>query len=48
MINIEVIKSAIKSEIDIGDKNLLTKIEELSKVDDPEVHSLIVLAKDKL
>jgi HEAT repeat protein len=46
--NIEVIKSAIKSAIDIGDKNLLTKIEELSKVDDPEVHSLIVLAKDKL
>ena len=29
--NIEVIKSAIKSAIDIGDKNLLTKIEELSK-----------------
>jgi HEAT repeat protein len=46
--NIDVKKSAIKSAIDIGDKNLLTKIDELSKEDDPEINTLIILAKNKL
>lgn len=46
--NIDVKKSAIKSAIDIGDKNLLTRIEELSKEDDPEINNLIILAKNKL
>ena len=46
--NIEVKKSAIKSSIDIGDRDLLAKLEDLSKVNDPEINSLIVLARSNL
>lgn len=46
--NIEVKKSAIKSAIDIGDKNLLDKLDELSKENDPEIEKLVVLAKNNL
>ncbi len=46
--NIEVKKSAIKSLIDIGDRDLLAKLEGLSNADDPEINSLIVLARNNL
>jgi HEAT repeat protein len=46
--NLEVKKSAIKSAIDIGDKNLLEKLGELSKENDPEIEKLLVLAKNNL
>lgn len=46
--NIEVKKSAIKSSIDIGDRDLLAKLEDLSKANDPEINSLIVLARNNL
>ncbi|HXG74095.1 MAG TPA: HEAT repeat domain-containing protein [Candidatus Nitrosotenuis sp.] len=46
--NVEVRKSAIKSAIDIGDKDLLSKLDKLSQVDDPEIKSLLVLAKNSL
>ncbi|MEM3170492.1 MAG: HEAT repeat domain-containing protein [Candidatus Nitrosotenuis sp.] len=46
--NIEVKKSAIKSAIDIGDKDLLSKLGKLVQVDDPEIKSLLVLAKKNL
>ncbi len=46
--NIEVKKSAIKSAIDVGDRHLLTKLEEMSKMGDPEINNLIVLARKNL
>lgn len=46
--NIEVKKSAIKSAIDVGDRHLLEKLDELSKIGDPEVENLIVLARNNL
>ncbi len=46
--NLEVKKSAIKSAIDIGDKTLLEKLDELSKENDPEIEKLLVLAKNNL
>lgn len=46
--NLEVKKSAIKSAIDIGDRNLLEKLDELSKENDPEIEKLLVLAKNNL
>ncbi len=46
--NIEVRKSAIKSAIDIGDRDLLAKLKELSKANDPEINSLIILARNNL
>lgn len=46
--NMEVKKSAIKSAIDIGDKDLLSKLDKLSQVNDPEIKSLLVLAKNNL
>lgn len=46
--NLEVKKSAIKSSIDIGDKNLLEKLDELSKENDPEIEKLVLLAKNNL
>lgn len=46
--SLEVKKSAIKSSIDVGDKNLLEKLETLSKENDPEIAKLVVLAKKNL
>ncbi len=46
--NIEVKKSAIKSAIDVGDKYILSKLEELSKMRDPEINNLIALARNNL
>jgi len=46
--NVEVKKSAIKSAIDIGDRDLLAKLEELSKANDPEINNLIILARNNL
>jgi HEAT repeat protein len=46
--NVEVKKSAIKSSIDIGDKDLLAKLDSLRKVNDPEIDNLLVLAKNNL
>jgi HEAT repeat protein len=46
--NLEVKKSAIKSAIDIGDKNLLEKLDDLSKENDPEIEKLLALAKNNL
>lgn len=46
--NIEVKKSAIKSSIDIGDKNLLARLDELAKESDPEIEKLVVLARNNL
>lgn len=46
--NIEVKKSAIKSAIDVGDRSLLTKLDKLAKENDPEINSLLVLAKNNL
>lgn len=46
--NIEVRKSAIKSAIDIRDMDLLAKLGELSKANDPEINSLIILARNNL
>jgi HEAT repeat protein len=46
--NIEVKKSAIKSAIDIGDKDLLSKLDKFSHLNDPEIKSLLVLAKNNL
>jgi HEAT repeat protein len=46
--NVEVKKSAIKSAIDIGDKDLLSKLDRLAKEDDPEIEKLVLLAKNNL
>lgn len=46
--NIEVKKSAIKSAIDIKDRSLLSKLDSLSKENDPEISKLVILAKSKL
>ncbi|MEW6042952.1 MAG: HEAT repeat domain-containing protein [Thermoproteota archaeon] len=46
--NVEVKKSAIKSSIDIGDKDLLSKLDRLRTANDPEINSLLVLAKNNL
>jgi HEAT repeat protein len=46
--NVEVKKSAIKSAIDIGDRNLLEKLDELSKEADPEIAKLVVFARNNL
>lgn len=46
--NIEVKKSAIKSAIDICDRTLLSKIDALSENDDPEINTLLVLARNNL
>jgi HEAT repeat protein len=46
--NVEVKKSAIKSAIDIKDRNLLDKLDELSKENDPEIEKLLILAKNSL
>jgi HEAT repeat protein len=47
-VSVEVKKSAIKSAIDIGDKKLLDKLDELSKNNDPEIENLVILAKNNL
>lgn len=46
--NIEVIKSAIKSAIDIKDKLLISKLDMLVKQSDPEISRLVVFAKNNL
>jgi HEAT repeat protein len=46
--NVEVIKSAIKSAIDIGDRSLLTKLDTLAKQGDPEISKLVVFARSNL
>lgn len=46
--NLEVKKSAIKSAIDIGDKTLLMRLENITHDDDPEIGSLLVLARNNL
>jgi HEAT repeat protein len=46
--NVEVKKSAIRSAIDIEDRGLLDKIDELSKENDPEIEKLLILAKNSL
>ncbi|MFM8658874.1 MAG: HEAT repeat domain-containing protein [Candidatus Nitrosotenuis sp.] len=46
--NTEVKKSAIKSAIDIKDKSLLSKIDSLAQENDPDIDSLIMLAKNNL
>ncbi len=46
--NLEVKKSAIKSAIDIGDRSILDKLDNLSKENDPEIDKLIVLARNNL
>jgi HEAT repeat protein len=46
--NIEVKKSAIKSSIDIGDRTLLSKLDTLSNDGDPEINTLLVLARNNL
>ncbi|MBM3904322.1 MAG: HEAT repeat domain-containing protein [Thaumarchaeota archaeon] len=46
--NTEVKKSAIKSAIDIKDRTLLTKLDELSQENDPEISKLIFLARNNL
>jgi len=44
----EVKKSAIKSAIDIGDKTLLSKMDSISNDSDPEINTLMVLARNNL
>ena len=46
--NIEVKKSAIKSAIDIKDKSLLSKINNLAQENDPDINKLIILAQNNL
>jgi HEAT repeat protein len=46
--NIEVKKSAIKSAIDVGDRDLLSKLDKLGQVNDPEIKNLLILAKNNL
>jgi len=46
--NAEVKKSAIKSAIDIKDKSLLSRLDILSKENDPEISRLVVLARNNL
>ena len=46
--NIEVKKSAIKSAIDLKDTSLLSKLQILSKENDPEIDRLILLAQNNL
>jgi HEAT repeat protein len=46
--NLEVKKSAIKSAIDIGDRDLLDRLDEISKENDPEIKKLVVLARNNL
>ena len=46
--NDEVKKSAIKSAIDIKDKSLLSRLDVLSKENDPEISRLVVLARNNL
>ena len=46
--NLEVKKSAIKSAIDIKDKDLLLSIETLKEMADPEIKNLIILARKNL
>ncbi|MDG7049645.1 MAG: HEAT repeat domain-containing protein [Nitrososphaerota archaeon] len=46
--NIEVIKSAIKSAIDIKDKFLISKLDVLVKQSDPEISRLAVFARNNL
>ncbi|MGQ0606268.1 MAG: HEAT repeat domain-containing protein [Candidatus Nitrosotenuis sp.] len=46
--NIEVKKSAIKSAIDIRDKSLLSKLDILSKENDPEISKLVIFARNNL
>ncbi|WP_100183476.1 HEAT repeat domain-containing protein [Candidatus Nitrosotenuis aquarius] len=46
--NLEVKKSAIKSAIDIGDKSLLMRLENLTHDGDPEISSLLVIARNNL
>lgn len=46
--NIEVIKSAIKSAIDIKDKILISKLDVLAKQSDPEISRLVVFARNNL
>lgn len=46
--NVEVIKSAIKSSIDIKDKSLISKLDMLAKQDDPEINKLVVFARNNL
>ncbi|MBI5698118.1 MAG: HEAT repeat domain-containing protein [Thaumarchaeota archaeon] len=46
--NIEVKKSAIKSAIDIRDRSLLSKLDALSKENDPEINNLVILARNNL
>jgi HEAT repeat protein len=46
--NIEVIKSAIKSAIDIKDKFLISKLDVLAKQSDPEISRLVVFARNNL
>ncbi len=46
--NVEVKKSAIKSSIDIKDRSLLSKLDALSKENDPEINNLVILARNNL
>jgi HEAT repeat protein len=46
--NSEVKKSAIKSAIDIGDKTLLSKLDALANDGDPEINTLMILARNNL
>ncbi|MEM2160149.1 MAG: HEAT repeat domain-containing protein [Candidatus Nitrosotenuis sp.] len=46
--NIEVKKSAIKSAIDIKDRTLLAKLDNLSQENDPEIGRLVILARNNL
>lgn len=46
--NIEVKKSAIKSAIDIKDKSLLSKLDFLLQDTDPDISSLVALARNNL
>jgi HEAT repeat protein len=46
--NMEVKKSAIKSAIDIKDRSLLSKIDDLSQENDPEINKLVILARNNL
>ena len=46
--NLEVKKSAIKSAIDIKDKDLLSSLDILKDISDPEIKSLIFLARKNL
>lgn len=46
--NSEVIKSAIKSAIDIKDRSLISKLDMLAKQNDPEISKLVVFARNNL